>query len=162
MRIEPFWNADYKNLNYSLDYFRDQTQVDFWKDKGHNIENTSMAVYPVKENNDFTNTISSFFPNLNYIGFCFHRLDPGHYLPTHEDRYGFYAKKHNIIDLDQIKRYIIFLEKGYDGHLLIVNNKVYSNWDAGDIVGWKGTTPHSAINLGMKERYTLQITGIEK
>ena len=88
-----------------------------------------------------------------------HKLPPGHYLPTHIDRYSFYRNRFNISNVDRVHRYVVFLEDWKDGHYLKVGNVVYQHWKQGDCVGWIGETPHSAINLGVEDRYTLQITG---
>ena len=110
--------------------------------------------------NEFTETVKSYFPNLKHIGIAIHRLVPGNYLPVHQDKYGFYSKKYNVTDLNNIKRYVIFLEDSVPGHMLVVNNDCFTNWKSGNVKSWQGETPHSAINLGMHNRYTLQVTGI--
>jgi len=79
----------------------------------------------------------------------------------HSDKYGFYSSKYNITNLNLIKRHIVFLEDCDPGHMLIVKDQVYANWKSGDVVSWQGTDMHSAINLGVTDRYTLQITGHE-
>jgi hypothetical protein len=87
---------------------------------------------------------------------------PGHYLPNHRDPYSFYKQSNNINDVNQIKRYVIFLEDWADGHYLTIGDRVITNWSAGDVAGWSGEQLHSAINLGTINRYTLQLTGITK
>lgn len=160
MYIDPFWSDFYKSLDYTTETFRDQETIKTWYAAGHLPEKTTIDWYPILEDNDFSNQIQSYFPKLSHIGICFHRLVPGNYLPMHSDKYGFYSKKYNVTDLDTIKRYIIFVEDSAPGHMLVVDDIVYNNWKKGDVVGWKGTTPHSAINLGMIDRYTLTVTGI--
>ncbi len=157
--IENFWNDFYKNIPYEKEYFKDPTQINDWIEAGHNIENTAIFINQTFKVKDFP-ALESCFDNLKNIEIAFHRLTPGNYLPTHTDKYGFYRKKHNIDDINKVHRYIIFLDHCKDGHLLIVDNQVYNHWRAGDIVGWVGETPHSAINLGIEDRYTLQITGV--
>ena len=34
-------------------------------------------------------------------------------------------------------------------------------WRAGQVVEWQYDTPHMAANIGLEDRYTLQITGVE-
>jgi len=51
------------------------------------------------------------------------------------------------------------LEDWKPGHYLEVNGKPYVNWQAGDTVEWAYDTPHMAANIGLEDRYTLQITG---
>ena len=156
--IEKTWDNFYKNLDYEERYFLDSDQTSSWAAVGHHLPVTTIFVNQSFSIDKYPH-IKKHFEDLNNIGVCFHKLTPGHYLPTHIDRYGFYKKKHNIKDSNNIHRYVIFLEDWKDGHLLTVGNTVYSNWKAGDCVGWVGETPHSAINLGLEDRYTLQITG---
>jgi len=159
--ITPFWDDYYLNLDYTVESFRDSEQVSRWKQSGHNLNNLTIDLYQNATDNSITLKIKEHFPDLRDIGISFHRLRPGHFLPMHVDRYKFYASRHNITDLNQIKRYVVFLEDSKLGHMLVVNDTVYSKWKAGDVQGWNGETPHSAINVGMEDRYTLQVTGID-
>lgn len=161
MVIQNFWGNLHKNIPYQETFFKDEIQLGEWKKSGHAIEKTTIHINQNFKTQDFLD-IETYFKDLSNIQIAFHCLKPGHYLPTHIDRYGFYIKKHNILDHNTIKRYVIFLENWADGHLLVVDGKVYSQWQAGQVVGWHGQTPHSAINLGTVDRYTLQITGVAK
>lgn len=161
MSILPFWNDFYKDITYTLEQFKDTEQLQLWKDCGHNIEKISIGLHQYNNDNSLTESVKLLFPNLKHIGVCIHKLSPGHYLPMHSDKYAFYANKYNVTDLNLIKRHIIFLEDCEIGHMLIVKDRVYSNWKRGDVASWQGTDMHSAINLGMTDRYTLQITGID-
>ena len=58
-----------------------------------------------------------------------------------------------------IKRALLLLEDWKPGHYLEVDGKPYVNWKAGDTVEWLYSTPHMAANIGLEDRYTLQITG---
>lgn len=163
MNIKPYWSpGDYQNLNYQVSYFKDSEQVDKWRTAGHNIENTRIWIAQLREFDTVQTKMLDYFPELSNIGLCFHRVPPGNYLPTHVDKYGYYRTIHNIESVDQIIRAVVFLEDWADGHYLTVDGKIYSNWSAGDVVKWRGLTPHSAINFGMCDRYTLQVTGVER
>lgn len=152
-------NLDFKNLSYELELFRDPAQLQSWIDAGHNADNTKIGIHQVVDTSKYIGIINQ-FPSLNNIGICFHVLTPGNYLPQHQDKYNFYIKKFNISDINNIQRTVVFLEDSKPGHLLVVDDKVYSSWKAGESVSWRGATPHSAINLGIEARYTLQITGV--
>lgn len=92
--------------------------------------------------------------------FALHRLRPSWIIPEHRDLYRRYRQSHNNIDLNQIIRIIVFLEDWQPGHILQIDRNMISNWLAGNFVSWRGDTPHLAANLGITNRYTLQITGI--
>lgn len=162
MNITPYWKDYHRKLNYTAEQFRDPEQVEQWKAVGHNLSNMTIDLCQDAHDSWLVDPIEDYFTNLKHIGIAFHCLRPGHYLPMHSDKYGFYAKKYNVTDLNLIKRYIIFLEDSAPGHMLVINNKAYTEWKAGDIKHWQGTEPHSAINLGIVNRYTLQVTGIER
>ncbi len=51
------------------------------------------------------------------------------------------------------------MEDWKSGHYFEIDNKPFVDWKAGDWVWWKGTVPHSASNIGVETRYTLQLTG---
>lgn len=160
MHIDPFWDEFYKKLEYTTEHFKDPVQISHWNSCGHSLEKMTIDVHQITYNDFFTQKVKSYFPNLMHIGLSIHRLSPGNYLPIHQDKYGFYSKKHNVVDLNNIQRYIMFLEDSVPGHMLIIKEDCFIKWKSGDIKSWQGEEPHSAINLGMQDRYTLQITGI--
>jgi hypothetical protein len=51
------------------------------------------------------------------------------------------------------------LEDWKSGHYLEANGEPVVNWSAGQVVEWVNDTPHMAANIGLEDRYTLQITG---
>ena len=89
-------------------------------------------------------------------------MTPGQILPLHQDAYEKFMDNYNIDSIDRITRYIVFLEDSQPGHLMQIENKVHANWKAGDVVSWNGNQMHAAYNLGYANRYTLQITCVDK
>jgi hypothetical protein len=87
------------------------------------------------------------------------KMLPGNVLPTHYDKYSFYNKTHNV-KIEHICRVILFLDDWKLGHFLQIKDKDVPNWKAGDWAYWIGSTPHIAGNIGLLDRYVLQITGI--
>jgi hypothetical protein len=59
----------------------------------------------------------------------------------------------------RIRRALVLLEDWKSGHYLEIQGKPVVGWKAGDVVEWVYDTPHMAANLGLEDRYTLQITG---
>lgn len=157
--LSKCWNDFYKNMIYDESYFRDHDQVASWKAAGHAIESTTIHINQSFSIKDFPE-LEKQFSEIHHIEMGLHKILPGHYLPMHRDQYSFYKKKHNIENLNNIVRYVVFLEDAKPGHYLVVDTKVYSDWKAGDAIGWVGDTAHSAINLGFENRYTIQLTGI--
>lgn len=100
------------------------------------------------------------FSWLRNHSFALSLMEPGMILPLHKDRYNYYIKMHNILDVNSICRVIIFLEEWKQGHVSQIGKKLTPQWEAGDWVYWTGETDHLAANLGNENRYVLQLTGI--
>jgi len=93
--------------------------------------------------------------------YALHRMQPGMLLPLHKDRYRYYSQSRNLKTTENVVRVIMFLSDWKNGHYLEINYSPITNWRAGDWVAWRNDTAHLAANLGHKNRYTLQITGID-
>jgi len=155
------WNKTlHQSLTYEITGIKDPEQNQLWKSAGHNLDLITVYVHQFHGTYDWMSYLLNDFDFLDSIKFSFNKIPPGHYFPTHRDLFGHYRTLVNK-EINEIHRYIVFLEDWQDGHLLTIGDKVFSNWKAGAVVGWTGDTPHSAINLGTTDRYTLQVTGIK-
>ena len=87
---------------------------------------------------------------------------PGHTNPWHFDTYYTVQKKYGVKkdELHKIKRYLVFLEDWDWGHFLQVGNNVLSNWIKGDTYTWGYGMYHLSSNAGIKDKLTMQITGL--
>jgi hypothetical protein len=87
-------------------------------------------------------------------------MSTGTILPVHSD---LYLKYIDLFDLkgqeNTIRRAIIMLEDWQSGHYLEVMGVPYTGWSAGQVVEWPYDVPHMAANIGLEDRYTLQVTG---
>jgi hypothetical protein len=160
--VPILWGTRHRNLEYCTDVFKDHNQEAGWIQAGHCPDSLTIELHVVKEPYEWMKYITDYFPNLGNFSFCFSKFKPGTYFPMHIDRYGFYANHYNILDLSQLYRYVIFLEDSKPGHILQVGNQVLAGWSRGQCVGWQNDTEHLAANLGLEDRYTLQITGTIK
>ena len=94
------------------------------------------------------------------IGTSYYKMEPGSSLPTHVDTYKRYIKLHNLEGKESsIRRAVVFLDDWQSGHYAECCNKPYVNWKRGFTLVWDWDAPHMACNMGMTNRYTLQITG---
>lgn len=157
-KIKVCWTQeDFMNLNYDLQGgYGDENMAKYpmplyepiignWC---YHLPNTMPNfVYAVLEN--FSSQIKT--PALN-------KMSPGQLLPLHKDAYTKFKNVHKIDDVERIQRHIIFLEDSQQGHLMQIEDKWISSWQAGDIISWKGSALHGAYNVGYTNRYTLQIT----
>jgi len=86
-------------------------------------------------------------------------MRPGTILPLHSDTYARYKQIHQLTSTGKIWRAVIFLEDWQSGHYLEVDNIPVTKWQAGDYVAWNNDVEHLAANMGVTDRYTLQLTG---
>jgi hypothetical protein len=94
------------------------------------------------------------------IGTSYYRMSTGTVLPTHSDLYARYVKIHNLQGQEhRIRRAVVFLEEWKPGHYSEVDGVGMVNWRAGTVIEWSYDCPHAAANIGLEDRYTLQITG---
>jgi hypothetical protein len=162
-RVVPVrWSTEHRDLTYIKDYFKDSEQESSWIKLGHQPEALCVELHVIRDVYPWMNYVPQYFSDLENLSFCINRFPPGTYFPMHIDRYGYYSKANNIQDLSSIARYVLFLEDSVPGHILQVGDTVYHNWSAGLCVGWEYSTLHMVANLGMQDRYTLQITGTQK
>ena len=87
-------------------------------------------------------------------------MGPGTTLPNHRDTYSRFREIYNIENPKTIFRAVVFLENWQSGHYFEINEDPYVEWVAGETVIWRYDTQHLAANMGMTDRYTLQITGV--
>lgn len=157
------WVNNHRFLDYKLDYLKDDHLLSIWKNNGIDKNQTKIYLHQMTEPynwmGDIVNQVA-FSKNLKHVSFAFHKIPPGNFLGMHSDKYGLFRKKYNITDINKIHRIIVFLEDACDGHLLISKDKAYINWKKGDSCSWIGSDKHLAANLGIIDRYTLQITGL--
>jgi hypothetical protein len=96
---------------------------------------------------------------LKDLHFQINKMPPGSIIPLHTDRYPYYSEKYNIDDDAKIVRVIIFLQDWANGQYSEVADQGISNWRAGDWIAWDLPTPHLALNVGLTDRYVIQLTG---
>lgn len=160
--IERFWDDEFKTLDYIQEPFNDPESVSLWLQQG----------YPNKFCGDLCDMrhrlpawADRFIKTYTYkgwkdIGLAFYRMPTGTVMPVHSDLYKRYIEIFNLQGREHtIRRALMLLEDWQPGHYLEVDGKPYVNWRAGDTVEWVYSTPHMAANIGLADRYTLQITG---
>jgi hypothetical protein len=161
-QLYPFWDDEYKRLNYIQESFNDPESVSQWVGQGyphrfigdlcdmrHKLPNWSRRFIEMFEGQGWQD-----------IGLAFYRMKTGTVLPVHSDLYKRYIE---VFDLQcrehTIHRALVFLEDWKPGHYFEVNGAPTVDWRAGSVVEWVYDTPHMAANIGLEDRYTLQITG---
>ena len=162
--IEPFWDEQYKDLNYIKEPFNDQDKVDVWREEGYvhpeYLYTGQMCKHGEKHPTWSPKIVEWLEKDFGWkdIGANFYRMETGVILPTHADLYQEYTKKFNLTQR-QSERVLLLLEDWKPGHYLEVDGEAVVNWEAGDWVWWPGDMEHAASNIGIEYRYSLQLTG---
>lgn len=160
--IERFWDDEFKTLGYIQEPFNDPVSVNRWISQGYQSKITGDLC-------DMRHTLpvwASKFIEIyeaqgwKDIGLAFYRMSTGTVMPVHSDLYKRYIEVFDLQGKEHtIRRALVLLEDWKPGHYLEVDSIPYVNWQAGITVEWIYDTPHSAANIGLEDRYTLQITG---
>tara|TARA_R110002020_G_scaffold378887_3_gene589930 strand:+ start:621 stop:1307 length:687 start_codon:yes stop_codon:yes gene_type:complete len=122
----------------------------------HQITSSNKHKFP-----DFCHKMSA-KSGLTNCSIAMIRQRPGQIVPWHFDTYKMIRDSKTVADLRTVKRYLIFLEDWHWGHMVQIGNNVLSNWKKGDIYTWPYGMYHLSCNAGLEDKWTLQITGIEK
>ncbi len=160
--IERFWDDEFKTLDYVREPFNDPNMVDQWIHLGFGPkivgEMCDMRHPQPRWNHQFINIYEAI--GWKDIGTSYYRMTPGTVMPAHRDLYKTYIQKFNLQDQEHtIRRAVIFLEDWQPGHYFDCHGRALVHWHAGTVAEWTYDTLHSAANVGMTDRYTLQITG---
>lgn len=83
---------------------------------------------------------------------------PGQTIPLHTDTF-FTFSLNNGIKAEDCIRVNIFLEDWKNGHYFEIDNLPMLQWSAGDAIVMNSSQPHLSGNMGMKPKFTMQITG---
>lgn len=161
-QIERFWDDEFKNINYIREPFNDPGSVNLWISQGYQ----SKICGDLADMRHMLPSWSSKFIEMyeargwKDVGIAFYRMQTGTVMPVHRDLYKRYIELFDLKGQEHtIRRALVLLEDWKPGHYLEALGKPYVSWHAGDTVEWYYDTPHMAANIGLEDRYTLQITG---
>lgn len=160
--IPKFWDDEFKSLNYISEPFNDPETVSVWIAQGYQNKIIGDLCDMRHTLPDWAKQIIQIYTELGWknIGLAFYRMRTGTVMPVHSDLYKRYIELFGLKGREHtIKRALLLLEDWKSGHYLEVAGIPYVNWSAGDVIEWTYDIPHMAANLGLEDRYTLQITG---
>lgn len=161
-KIPRFWGIEYKLLDYVEEDFNDPESIRIWRHQGYDCKFTGCMCDMRSPQPEWNDKFIKIYQEMGWkdIGTSYYRMSTGTVLPTHSDLYVRYVKLHNLQGQEQrIRRAIVFLEDWKPGHYSEINGTGLVNWNSGDVLEWDYDTPHAAANIGLDDRYTLQITG---
>lgn len=159
--IKPFWDDKFKSLNF-IKQPVSQAELDEWSELGYsenNVKSFTGSMYDSR--NPMPEWIKNFDQSVDLKDktYTIYKMTTCEIMPVHRDHYRTYMRLHNIDSYDKVFRRLVFLEDWKPGHYFEVDGSGIINWHAGDYYQWSGDVPHAASNIGVEDRYTLQITG---
>lgn len=158
--VPPCWTG-HRHINYVNEPFNDAESLRYWQQLGYTQTRFTGDMYDMRQPEpEWMPQVLKCF-NWQHTSWSVYRMAPGVVLPNHSDTYARFRQLHSIVDADSIWRAVIFLEDWHSGHYLEINNTPVTKWCAGDTVIWQNSVPHMAANMGIVDRYTLQITGVD-
>jgi hypothetical protein len=158
--VGRFWSTEeVKNLNYIKQPIT-QIEVDHWESKGYDYVKsfTGMMYNNSNPMPDFIDRFKNIFFNYKNLTFTFYKMRTLDIMPEHCDHYNTYIKLYGA-DYKNVHRILVMLEDWKPGHYLEIDGTGIINWIAGDYFIWENDCKHAAANIGVEDRYTLQITG---
>jgi hypothetical protein len=156
--IDKFWNDEFKNFNYVKQPITD-VEKNIWISQGYTgVKSFTGSMYDSR--NPMPLWISKFdnLFGLKNQTYTFYKMSTLEIMPLHNDHFSTYVKLFNS-ELENVHRVVVMLEDWKSGHYLEVDKVGIINWSAGDYVIWNHDCQHAASNIGIEDRYTLQITG---
>jgi hypothetical protein len=161
-QLYPFWDEEYKTLDYINEIFNDSESATRWLAQGYADQFTGDMCDMRSPQPTWNQRFIDIFAGLGWkdIGTSYYRMSTGTVLPTHGDLYKKYIEVFDLKGREHtIRRAIVLLEDWKSGHCLEINGRSMTDWKAGTVIEWTYNTPHMAANIGLEPRYTLQITG---
>ena len=152
------WDDDFKYLPYKKQPVTNH-EIETWRNMGYDyVKSFTGSMYDNRNPMPlWIKDIEGAFGLYNQA-YTFYKMSTLEIMPVHRDHYRTYARINNV-DPSQVCRAILMLEDWKPGHYFELDGVGYTNWKAGDWFMWQGDTPHAAANIGVEDRYTLQVTG---
>jgi hypothetical protein len=160
--IPVFWDDEFKRLAYINEPFNDPVSVNTWISQGYQSKITGDLCDMRHRLPDWAGRFIEYYEDLGWqdIGLAFYRMHTGTVMPNHSDLYRRYIELFDLAGRETtIRRALVLLEDWKSGHYLEVMGSPVVEWSAGTVLEWTYDTPHMAANIGLEDRYTLQVTG---
>lgn len=160
--LDVFWDDEFKHLDYIHEPFNDPDDVQRWLAQGYQSKICGDLCDMRHRLPSWNHRFIEHYEKLGWkdVGCAYYRMTSGTVMPVHEDKYVRYIDLFNLKGKERtIRRALVLLEDWKSGHYLEVKNHPFVSWKAGKVVEWVYDAPHMAANIGLEDRYTLQITG---
>ena len=160
--LEVFWDDEFKRLDYIQEPFNDSVSVNLWLTQGYQSKIVGAMCDIRHTQPSWNHRFVEHFERLGWkdVGTSYYCMSTGTVMPVHSDLYKKYIERFKLHGQEQtVCRALVLLEDWKPGHYLEAMGVPYVGWKAGQVVEWTYDTPHMAANIGLEDRYTLQITG---
>ena len=158
--IASWWGTCHRDLDYRNEPFNNPNDLVRWRELGFTQTVFTGDMYDMRNPQpEWYDGFEAYFKSWKNVSWSFYRMRPGTILPLHSDTYARYKQIHQLSSTGKIWRAVIFLEDWQSGHYLEIDNIPVTKWQAGDYVAWNNDVEHLAANMGVTDRYTLQLTG---
>lgn len=157
--VSRFWNPeDYKKFNYVKQPLMD-SEIDKWREQGYDyVKSFSGSMYDNRNPMpDWVNRFDKIF-DLKNMTYNFYKMSQLEIMPEHVDHFQTYMRLYGV-EYKNVRRILVMLDDWKPGHYLEIDGVGVVNWIAGDYFIWDSDVRHAASNIGIEDRYTLQITG---
>lgn len=156
--IERVWNDDFKSFPYIKQPIT-EVEIQNWHSQGYDyIKSFSGSMYDNRNPMpDWVRQLDNRFGLSDQV-YCFYKMKTLEIMPTHKDYYVRYRELFGV-ESKNVYRVLLMLEDWKPGHYFEIDGCGQVNWHAGDYFIWNFDCAHAASNIGIEDRYTLQITG---
>ena len=118
-QLYPFWDDEYKYLNYTIEDFNNSNDIKNWIHQGYNCKFTDAMCDMRQQQPSWNQRFIDHFTSLVWknIGTSYYRMDTCTILPVHQDTYKRYVELFKLEGQEHsIRRAIVFLEDWQSGH----------------------------------------------
>lgn len=158
--VGRFWHPDdYREFKYDRQPISYE-EIENWNQQGYDyVKSFTGSMYDNRNPmpdwvHRFESIFGSTYSNFTYT---FYRMTTLEIMPVHTDHYTRYMALTGS-EYKNVRRILVMLEDWKPGHYLEIDGTGIVNWIAGDWFMWDSDCPHAASNIGVDDRYTLQIT----
>lgn len=145
--ITPVWQPDRWTGHPLLEEYREMARPVY----SQNTPLFQQFNAKSKDMQEFDIVLPEFPEQRKYCHWWFVKLLPGQMQAMHIDPH--------LIEVKNPVRYTMFLEDFQPGHIFVYDDKMISNYKAGDVYEWSDPMMvHGVVNIGYNNRYTLQVT----
>lgn len=141
------WQPDRWSGHPLLEEYKEKARPGY-AHKNHDFQQFNITSKDMK---DFPIVLPALPEKRSRTFWWFVKLNPGQMQAMHIDPH--------LVEVKNPVRYTMFLQDYEPGHIFVYEDKMMSNYKAGDVFEWSDPMiVHGVTNIGYTTRYTLQIT----